>query len=96
MNIKLEEFNECPGGRVAEYILLDLRTNDAMMVEDLPEEDYWQNKYDTLVVSIKLNSKRVELTNAFRRIITIIGRFRPDEVHEHAKENKLFFRLWWD
>lgn len=96
MNIKLEEFNNCPGSRVAEYFIQDPQHPDAALIEDLPEEEYWQNKYDTLVVSIKLNSTRAELSRAFRKIITIIGRFRPDEVHDHFKENKIFYRIWWD
>jgi len=92
VQIKLENFNNCPGYKVAK----DIAGSKALMVEDLPDLEYWQNDEATLVLSINLNTTRLNMTDAFTKVIGLISRYRPDEVHSHPKGNQLFYRLWWD
>lgn len=94
--IQLEEFNSCPPShKVMPYL-------EGMEVKDYTKEEYWKNKYDTLVVYIRLTDAKKALVG-LQNLVKLVGHFRPDEFHhvEDVSSRKksvvgVYYRLWWD
>lgn len=98
-NIKLEEFNDCPGKKVVEEYLKDNNIiglgNGFTEVKDA-FADYYKNKEDTLVLRLK-DIKKFELT--FQNgldIASLQRQFNADEFRILHEGGYIYFRFWWD
>lgn len=105
MECKLEDFNNCSGEAVAEFL-----KENPLTIEDHPEapEDpennwrmpfaCWSNDYCTLVVSIDdQGSGCIEsVLNYTQNLLELVAKFRPDEYETAQVGTKTYHRLWWD
>jgi hypothetical protein len=98
--IKLEEFNSCPGKEAVERYLFDHNiacTGEGFcVIADAENENYYRNKEDTLVLRVKPTR---QLSLSFQDGLEL-GNFRhwsgADEFHTLKADGYIYFRFWWD
>lgn len=93
--IKLEEFNNCPGAFRISHALLDLNINHVIKIVDLDKDSdpYWQNSSSTLVVMLNDHVSKTKIALTLGNIATD---YSVDEFHWKQVGKKYVVRLWWD
>lgn len=93
VEMKLEEFNNCPGKEAVQKQLKELGIADYIEIADAPMQ-YWQNESDTLVLKMKTGmSWPFEVGLAFTKLMTTTN---PDEFDSEVKNYTTYIRMWWD
>lgn len=94
--IKLEEFNNCPGQDILRPMSeLQLRANRDYEVVDLSSETYpyWQNDGATLVLAIAKSGVDTRVALALGKIAV---EWSMDEFDWRLIDGRYVIRLWWD
>lgn len=93
-NIKLEEFNSCPG---KEAVAGELQKSGVFEYATVADTDieFWQNADDTLVLAIPVSDQKVD---AFKiaKFGELIYSLAPDEYHVRKHGQVYYIRIWWD
>ena len=92
--IKLEEFNNCPGADRIKKELYE-RNLDPLDLVDLPQEiaTYYENDSATLVIAIKEGPTGLQVALALGQIAVD---YAADEFHWKIIDGRYVIRLWWD
>ena len=92
--IKLEEFNNCPGADRIKKELYE-RNLDPLDLVDLPQEiaTYYENDSATLVIAIKEGPTGLQVALALGQIAVD---YAADEFHWKVIDGRHVIRLWWD
>lgn len=93
--IKLEEFNNCPGKYTINHALLELNINHVTKVVDLDPETStnWENDPATLVIMLNDHVSKTKIALALGQIAVD---YSVDELHWKQIGKKYVVRLWWD
>lgn len=92
--IKLEEFNNCPGSDRIKKELYE-RNLGSLDLVDLPQEiaTYYENDSATLVIAIKEDPTGLQVALALGQIAVD---YAADEFHWKVIDGRHVIRLWWD
>ncbi len=91
--IKLEEFNNCPGAdRIKKELYV--RNLDPLDLVDLPQEiaTYYENDSATLVIAIKEGPTGLQVALALGQIAVD---YAADEFQWKVIDGRHVIRLWW-
>ncbi len=93
--IKLEEFNNCPGTDALKQYLYKHNLNPYFEVVDIDEgRSYgYKNDLDTLVISILPGPTEAQVALAIGAMAVELS---ADEFNWKAIDGKYLVRLWWD
>lgn len=93
--IKLEEFNNCPGADRIKKELYERNLNLYLNIVDLPGETatYYENEADTLVIAVKEGPTDMQVALALGQIAVD---YAADEFHWKVIDGRHVIRLWWD
>lgn len=93
--IRLEEFNNCPGADRIRKELYERNLNSYLDFVDLPQEiaSYYENDPATLVIAIKEGPTGLQVALALGQIAVD---YAADEFHWKVIDGKYVIRLWWD
>lgn len=97
MQIKLEEFNNCPGAEELRKDLASTYLDEKFEVADAKAE-FWQNEPDTLVLKyIGVENGAQQLSFSDGALLgRLAGRNNADEFDWIHEDYELYIRLWWD
>lgn len=93
--MKLEEFNNCPGAERIKQELYSLSLNPYLELVDLPQQltSYWENDPATLVIAVREGPTETQVALALGQIAV---EFSADEFNWKTVDGKYIVRLWWD
>ncbi len=93
--IKLEEFNDCPGAQPIKDYLNEEKLHPYIEIVDLDHRlgSYFENDPATLVIAIIQGATEARTALAIGQIAT---HYQADEFHWKVVEGVFVVRLWWD
>jgi len=93
--IKLEEFNNCPGADHIKHYLYENNLNPYVEIVDLNNErfSWYQNDNATLVIALHPGPTEITVALALGQLSVNES---ADEFHWKVIDKRFIVRIWWD